>query len=121
MPIKPENRKLYPKTWKQISSWIRFQRAEGRCECRGECGMVHNVAHHGGRCTRIHGHRPADEISYTVVVLTVAHLDHDPENPHPMNLKAMCQRCHLALDKEQHQKNAAETRRKKKGQLALPL
>ena len=119
MPIKPENRKLYPKNWKTISCWIRFERAEGRCECRGECGDVHGIPHHGRRCTRLHGEPIVGRTAR--VILTVAHLDHDPENQHPMNLKAMCQRCHLLLDREQHQKNAAETRRKRQGQLALPI
>ena len=43
-------------------------------------------------------------------MLTVAHLDHQPENCDDANLKAMCQRCHLAYDREHH----AETRRSRK-------
>ena len=35
MPIKPENKKLYPKNWKEISKRIRFERAKGLCE---KCG-----------------------------------------------------------------------------------
>lgn len=38
MPIRPENRDRYPRDWKQISERIRFERAQGRCECEGECG-----------------------------------------------------------------------------------
>jgi hypothetical protein len=34
MPIKPENKKLYPKNWKQISLVIR-ERAQGKCEFCG--------------------------------------------------------------------------------------
>jgi hypothetical protein len=48
------------------------------------------------------------------VVLTVAHLDHQPENCADDNLKAMCQRCHLRYDVPHHQRNAAATRRTKK-------
>ena len=33
-----------------------------------------------------------------IVVLTVAHLDHIPENCDDDNLKAMCQRCHNNYD-----------------------
>ncbi|WP_202638978.1 hypothetical protein [Bailinhaonella thermotolerans] len=44
------------------------------------------------------------------VVLTVAHLDHVPENCAEENLLAMCQRCHLAYDADQHAANAARTR-----------
>ena len=42
------------------------------------------------------------------VALTVAHLDHQPENCDPANLRAWCQRCHLHYDREHH----AQTRRK---------
>jgi len=31
------------------------------------------------------------------------------------NLRALCQKCHLTFDHDLHRKNAAETRRKKKG------
>ena len=36
---------------------------------------------------------------YIVIVLTVAHLDHQPENCDPENLKAMCQKCHNSYDR----------------------
>lgn len=45
------------------------------------------------------------------VVLTVAHLDHTPENCARENLLALCQFCHLRLDAEQH----AKTRRTRGG------
>ena len=46
MPIRPENRWLYPIDWPQISDHIRFGRAGGRCE---QCGRPHKrrVAHLG--------------------------------------------------------------------------
>lgn len=40
MPIRPENRARYPKDWKQVRARI-MERAENRCECRGECGHEH--------------------------------------------------------------------------------
>jgi 5-methylcytosine-specific restriction endonuclease McrA len=43
----------------------------------------------------------------------VAHLDHDPANCAPENLRALCQRCHLRYDRFEHGRNAAETRRRK--------
>jgi hypothetical protein len=46
----------------------------------------------------------------TKVVLTVAHLDHTPENCADENLKAMCQGCHLAYDADHHAETAAATR-----------
>ncbi len=51
---------------------------------------------------------------YFVIVLTVAHLDHDPRNCDLSNLKALCQRCHLRYDTAHHGETAYETRRKGK-------
>jgi hypothetical protein len=45
------------------------------------------------------------------IVLTIAHLDHTPENCDPANLRACCQRCHLAHDRDQHRQSAYATRR----------
>lgn len=45
------------------------------------------------------------------IVLTVAHLDHQPENCDPQNLKAWCQRCHLHYDRDHHAETAYRTRR----------
>ena len=45
------------------------------------------------------------------MVLTVAHLDHTPENCEPENLKAMCQRCHLTYDAAHHARTAYATRK----------
>lgn len=110
MPIRAENKKRYPKDWKKISHHRRFVVAKGRCECKGECGIDHEeendsfgrciMADFGGtgdeRCHAEHG-KPHD-VTGSIVCLTVAHLDHQPENNHPSNLKAMCQRCHNRYD-----------------------
>lgn len=89
MPIRPENRARYPADWRAISLEVR-ERAGGRCEgspafpdCRAENGRPHPVT--GSR-----------------VVLTVAHLNHQPEDcgrpgDRP-NLRAWCQRCHNTYD-----------------------
>lgn len=45
------------------------------------------------------------------IVLTVAHLDHTPENCQPENLRAMCQRCHLNYDKHHHAQTAYATKK----------
>lgn len=103
MPIKPENKARYPKNWKSISDRIRFRRARGRCECAGECGT------HEHECRAMHEHY--HPITGSVVRLTVAHLDHTPENCDDENLKAMCQRCHLNYDIEHHKKTQAAGRR----------
>lgn len=128
MPIKPENRAKYPKNWKEIRAKI-LERAEScfdpqlaretneregwapRCECVGECGL-HQTNPGPRRCIELHGH-PA-EWAKGDVVLTIAHLDHDPTNNDFGNLKAMCQRCHNRYDQPHRQKNAAKTRRERK-------
>ncbi|NJL72858.1 MAG: hypothetical protein HC888_15545 [Candidatus Competibacteraceae bacterium] len=54
------------------------------------------------------------------VVLTVAHLDHDPSHADPARLKALCQRCHLVLDAPLHAANARRTRQARKAAGELP-
>jgi len=41
-------------------------------------------------------------IETTRVYLACAHLDHDPGNKDPKNLKALCQRCHILHDRTEH-------------------
>lgn len=94
MPIRPEMRALYPSDWEAISQRIRFDRASGRCECDGRCGR------HPDPCVAVHG--APHPVTGSKVVLTVAHLDHHPPNCADLNLLAMCQRCHLAYDREHH-------------------
>jgi hypothetical protein len=105
MPIRPEMRDRYPKDWRRISDEIRAIRAGGRCECRGVCGAK---PHGEGRCEAVH--LRTHPLTGSKVVLTVAHLDHTPENCEPDNLLAMCQRCHLAYDAEEHKAQASHTR-----------
>lgn len=85
MPIRPENRARYPKDWPAISLRIR-ERAEWRCE------FVEN----GERCEARQG--MPHPLTGSKVVLTVAHLDHTPENCADENLLAGCQRCHNRYD-----------------------
>lgn len=105
----PMNRALYPSNWPAISASIRA-RAHNRCEWPG-CGVA-NGAIVQGKSGPYH------------VVLTVAHLDHDPANCDPANLRAWCQTHHLRYDAQHHARNAATTRRKQKqrktGQGELP-
>ena len=105
MPIRPEKRALYPKDWKEISRRIRFDRAEGRCECDGRCGEDH-----GGRCTALHGE--PHPVTESIVVLTTMHLDHDPENSDDDgNLMAGCQKCHNRYDAPMRRQGIQERRR----------
>lgn len=100
MPIKPQNRERYPSYWPIIRAEI-LARAKDRCEgspaypdCRAMNGDEHPVT--GSK-----------------VVLTVAHLDHQPENNDPANLRAWCQRCHMTYDARHHSENAKLTRQQK--------
>ncbi len=110
MPIKPENRALYPKDWKTAIVPEIAERAGGRCECEGECGL-----HHDRRCIEMNG-QPA-KFARGKVVLTAAHLDHDPTNNgepgNRPNLKHMCQRCHLCYDAPRKTRERKEARRGK--------
>lgn len=110
MPIRPENAIRYPPEWKEISRRIRFERAVGQCECSGQCGL-----HRGRRCGERNG-EPA-KWANGKIVLTVAHLDHTPENCEDGNLLAMCQRCHLRYDRQHHK----TSRLKEQGQGELAL
>ena len=113
MPIRKEMKARYPKDWKEISLKIR-KRSRGQCECRGECGL-HRTNPGPRRCEETNG-QPA-VWAKGKIVLTVAHLDHKPENCNPANLRAMCQRCHLRYDRFEHAKNSKITREKKKGRM----
>jgi|SRR5579859_297804 len=48
------------------------------------------------------------------VTLTVAHVDHDPENMEDQNLEALCCRCHILHDRELHTKHSRITRQIRK-------
>ena len=115
MPIRASERARYPKDWKAISAGIKA-RAGGQCECEGECGL-HRTHPGPRRCQERQGARAV--WARGRIVLTVAHLDHQPEHCAPENLKAMCQRCHLRYDRGHHQRNSAATRRSKKQNLEL--
>jgi len=100
----PCDYRQYPRTWKQISKFLRKYRADSCCE---ECGLPN------------YGYQP-DNGAY--IILTVAHLDHNPKNNYLSNLRVLCQRCHLAYDKTHHLSTRRENRRKAKlaaGQMEL--
>lgn len=150
MPIKPENKALYPDNWNEISQDIRFNRAKNHCEVCGirnysvgsrnatgdfvpACGnIIEDLAGQGLKypslkdATYLYAKTIADafneieidnDIHFIVIVLTVAHLDHNPVNCDYSNLKAMCQKCHNNYD-QQHRK---QTRRNTKYKGMKPL
>jgi hypothetical protein len=117
MPIKQENKARYPKNWPEISRRIRHL-AGNKCQfcglgngwigCRDDSGEFFLIAK-AGRPQDFAGHATGYKVFK--VVLTVAHLDHTPENCSDDNLKALCQRCHLNYDKKHHAETAYETKR----------
>lgn len=126
MPIKPENRALYPADWQAIRERI-LERDGRRCQfCgvehraigwRDDKGAFHVVALDGNR------QRLAEEqftrgdlVRLILIVLTIAHLhDMDPRNCADDNLAALCQRCHNRHDLAYRQANARRTRAAKSG------
>lgn len=123
MPIRPENKARYPNNWASDIRPSILARAGDRCEqckapngekiCREMSGATYMIdtgevfdANTGDALGQTHlVDYPAGR--YITVVLTIAHLDHQPENCDPDNLRAWCQRCHLRCDQAHH----AESRR----------
>lgn len=121
MPIREENKARYPSNWPEISKAIR-DAAGNVCQ---SCGVENGAMIYRGSHELLPAWRYADDPVYVnsrcafdgsdipgttwddfaaraggpvKVVLTVAHLDHQPENCDPENLRAWCQRCHNAYD-----------------------
>ena len=111
----PINRKDYPDNWPAIRAAI-LTRAGHRCEWCGLPDRAWITRTRAGAAT-VHVDRLAASAhgKPVLVILTVAHLDHDTKNNDPANLRAGCQRCHLVYDRDQHALNAAQTRRLKAG------
>ena len=100
-PIRPENKKLYPSNWAEISRSVRTE-AGNKCEL---CGVSNYTIRDKAR-----------------IILTVAHLDNDPTNNERKNLKALCQRCHNRYDAAFRAKNRranAMKDREEAGQVSL--
>ena len=112
MPIRPENRALYPKNWKsEVVPRIRA-RSGNRCECTGQCGHAHVQDDNNPlRCHRWNGDPINLGEAKPFIVLTVAHLNHQPEDCRDENLLHMCQGCHLRYDAPRKQREMKERRR----------
>lgn len=105
----PVDYTLYPPNWK-TEIRPRILKRAGNC-CEGSpryprCRAANDEPH---------------PVTGSMVVLTIAHLDHDIDNNADHNLAALCQRCHLTHDAQQHAANARQTRDRRSGQLALGL
>lgn len=121
MPIRAENKARYPKEWKAISARIR-ERAGQKCEkcnarngelifrfCSEDYHFQPSYMTEEGEVFHAETGNHLDDVppclvtdvtngKWVRVVLTVAHLDHTPENCTDDNLRAWCQRCHNIYD-----------------------
>ena len=88
----PMQRELYPADWDKIAFAVK-EDAGWKCQ---KCGK---------QCRK-----PGEPLDTHKRTLTVAHLNHIPQDVSPENLMALCAPCHLRYDAKHH----AETRRKKK-------
>lgn len=88
-------RERYPKNWPEIARAVKDE-ADWCCE---ECGR---------KCRR-----PGEPFDTHKRTLTVAHLNHIPEDCRRENLRALCAPCHLRYDAAHH----SETRARR----AIPL
>lgn len=125
----PMKRALYPDNWEQIARGLK-ERANWKCE---ECGAEHGVwiLRHKTDPTRwiapigVEGEMTMlfneDEWADrpTLIQLGVAHLDQNPANNDPSNLKVLCRGCHLRYDAPFHAIKARRTKMNKKRQTAL--
>lgn len=118
MPIRPENVGRYPSNWPAIRAQI-LERAGNRCEW---CGVPnHEIIFRddAGRPWRVKNPISGAFLRRVKIVLTVAHLDHTPENCDLENLRALCQRCHNVYDREA--RAAGRAARAAAGQSSLDL
>lgn len=124
-PIRKSEQARYPKDWKAIGGRI-LARAGDACEWPGcqapNHQLIFRLKRDAERWRSPNGNDcgETDPDYYGVmVVLTVAHLNHQPEDCREENLRAWCQLHHLRYDKGHHQRNAATTRRlsKRNGEL----
>lgn len=105
MPISKENMKRYPggsirsKEWLEIREDV-LTRAGHACEGSPEWPDC-----------RAFNYEPHPETG-SKVILTIAHLDHMPENSDRENLRAWCQRCHNKYDQPHRQANRARRKAK---------
>ena len=93
------NRADYPGNWDEIARAVK-DGADWRCE---ECGR---------QCRR-----PGEPFDTHRRTLTVSHVNHDPMDCRPENLRALCAPCHLRYDAGHH----AETRRNNRNQTRLEI
>lgn len=130
-----KNRHLYPKNWEAISLTTRIN-AGWRCEFCGKPCRPPEVSLNQTGEWLAENHPEWFERLFKVIeddehgvieiekphrfTLTVAHMNHNPSDCDPNNLKALCAPCHLAYDAIHHQ-NSRRTNRMKTAEAAGQL
>ena len=102
----------YPANWKTEIRPRILERSKGedgieKCEW---CGVRNRQV-----LQRVESKR----IREVLVILTIAHLNHDTTDNRDENLAALCQKCHLTYDANFHAMNASKTRDEKRGQARM--
>lgn len=109
MPISAEKMKRYPggsirsKEWREFRASI-LERAENMCEGTPQFP----------ECEDVNGEKHPE--TWSIVVLTIAHMDHDETHADPERCRALCQRCHNKWDADFRRANSA---RRKHSQRAI--
>ena len=134
----PVNKSRYPDNWKEISHHVRFERANGYCEWCGVKHGTYGARDRDGKfipqdvIDEVYGMQSDAGYAYLKsfgwndypdlikIVLTTAHIGipkypgdtgdkSDKMDCRLNNLVALCQRCHLRFDIEEHIANRRET------------
>ncbi len=118
MPIRPEQRGLYPADWPEISRRIR-ERAGNKCEWCGVENGDRGIRNHYGEWLSA---KEVDIVNRKIrIVLTVAHLNHDPSDCRDENLKALCQQCHNRHDAPMRRAGIRHRQAERAGQMKLEI
>jgi hypothetical protein len=129
MPIRPEWRRFYGREWRELIRPRILARAGSRCERCGKPDRCVIWTTTGRRadgerwmCWRLSRYQlwrdergqpvplassPRGRPRRVRVILTVAHLNHDPRDNRDTNLVALCQWCHLNYDRPHHRQSRA--------------
>jgi 5-methylcytosine-specific restriction endonuclease McrA len=138
----PINYKNYPSNWKTEIRPAILERAGNKCEFCGVLNYAVGYRDLDGIFQRTAGNEMHDKAGYgelkysealslvkhcndygeddyklIIIILTIAHLDHDITNNDYSNLKALCQQCHNRYDRDY--RNANRKNNRNKGSLTL--